>query len=500
MLSILDSFINRFTMYRITLYGLLAIAGLSILFGFLGWISLSPFALIASLVVALIACEASNRLFAKFVHAMPSLESSTITALILFFLMRPASTLANAGLLALTCVIAMGSKYFFVINKRHVFNPAAMGAFLIGLTGLYSAVWWVGTPVFLPFMVLLVLVMVRKIRRFSLFLTGIICALASAFFFAGSLSVVPELFLSWPLLFFCGVMLTEPATAPPIRSSQIGYAALAGFLFGSPIHIGHLAMTPQFALLIGNVYAICVSPKWRYQIRLLTKTLVGRDVYHFAFEMPEPVSFTPGQYMEWTLAHPHTDTRGNRRYFTVASSPTEAGLAIGVKIVPDQSSSFKRQLLQLEPGDTMSVGQLAGDFTLPEQKTIKLLFVAGGIGVTPFRSMVRAILDRDEKRDVILVYACTTATDFAYNELWKEAADRIGLRLVCVASKPLDPTKWTGATGYITEELITREVSDLAERKIYISGPNMMVQMNRKVFRNLGVPRRQIKTDYFPGF
>src|SRR5258708_34079548 len=108
--------------------------------------------------------------------------------------------------------------------------------------------------------------------------------------------------------------------------------------------------------------------------------------------------------MEWTVGHAHSDTGGNRRYFTLASSPTEKEVHLGVRFY-DPSSSFQRAVVELPAGSTIVAGQVAGEFTLPKDPQKKLVFIAGGIGITPFRSMVKYLLDRDEKRAITLFYS-----------------------------------------------------------------------------------------------
>ena len=141
----------------------------------------------------------------------------------------------------------------------------------------------------------------------------------------------------------------------------------------------------------------------------------------------------------------------------------------------------------LEIGDEITASQLAGDFTLPKNKNRKLAFLAGGIGITPFRSMIKYLLDKNEKRNIVLIYANKSAEDIAYNDIWSEAREKIGAKIAC-------------PVGFITKEMIVREVPDFKERFFYISGPRAMVVVFEKTLKNLGVKRSQIKTDFFPGY
>jgi len=186
------------------------------------------------------------------------------------------------------------------------------------------------------------------------------------------------------ILFFAFVMLTEPLTTPPTRARRIAYGALIGVLFAPGIHFGTIHSTPELALIVGNIFSYAISPKRKYILKLKSVQKFGADIYDFIFTADRKISFKPGQYMEWTLpaTNPPADTRGNRRYFTIASSPTELELHLGIRYY-EPSSTFKKKLLALRSGDefivsgtsdqsgkpsdneTIIAGQLSGDFTLP---------------------------------------------------------------------------------------------------------------------------------------
>ena len=119
-------------------------------------------------------------------------------------------------------------------------------------------------------------------------------------------------------------------------------------------------------------------------LRLKEKVQLAPDIYDFIFVPTRKFAFAPGQYMEWTLGHDEPDSRGNRRYFTLASSPTENTLRLGVKFY-QQSSSFKSALLAMDQQSEIVAAQVAGDFVLPDDPRQKCVFIAGGIGITPFR-------------------------------------------------------------------------------------------------------------------
>src|SRR5260370_1410080 len=120
--------------------------------------------------------------------------------------------------------------------------------------------------------------------------------------------------------------------------------------------------------------------------------------------------------MEFTLAHPHSDSRGNRRYFTLASSPTENLVHLGIRFY-DQGSSFKQAMFQMNGKTQFVAAQIAGDFTLPTDPSQKLVFIAGGIGITPFRSMLKYLLDTHQRRDIVMFYANRRVDEIVYKDV-----------------------------------------------------------------------------------
>lgn len=482
MFGFIDRRLEAVTMYRLMLYVLGAMSLVGVAFGFVGWISTPGTALFGSLACLLVVCFASNRLFARIMGAAENAESSMITALILFLILFPAEKPGEYGHLALAGVIAMASKYLLTAHRRHVFNPAAFGAVAAGLLG-WGASWWVGSAAMLPVVALGGLLALRKTRRGYLFVAFALAALASMAL-TGQWAPA-EAFLSWPLVFFGAVMLTEPLTMPASKPWQIAEAAIVGLFFAVPYRLGPLYSSPELALLVGNLFACVAGMKRTYRLRLEQKNELAPGVFEFAFSSDAPPRFAPGQYFEWTLPHERPDARGNRRTFTVASSPHEPLVRLGVR-VPDRPSSFKRALSELKVGDALFGSNLGGAFTMPLDATRKLAFVAGGIGITPFRSMAQSLVDRGENRDVVLVHACRLESDFVYRDVFG-AAEAHGLRSLRIV-------------GRLSPEAITVEIPDFLERDFYLSGPPGMVQSYRDALRGLGVRERDILMDFFSGY
>jgi ferredoxin-NADP reductase len=235
-------------------------------------------------------------------------------------------------------------------------------------------------------------------------------------------------------------------------------------------------------------------------LTLKERTLIANDTYEFVFAEDKKLSYKAGQYMEWTFSYDHPDMRGNRRYFTLASSPTEDTLKLGLKFYPNPSG-FKSHLLTLPIGEVIVAAQCAGEFIMPHDISKKLVFIAGGIGVTPFRSMIKYCADTGEKRDITMLYSNKTVEDIAYKNIFEEAREKIGIKTLYVVTETKDKTLGQDMySGSITKEMIQKEIPDYRERAFYISGPHGMVVAFQKTLSEMGISNSQIKTDFFPGF
>ncbi len=172
-------------------------------------------------------------------------------------------------------------------------------------------------------------------------------------------------------------------------------------------------------------------------------------------------------------------------------------MQLGIKYY-EPASQFKASLARLQPGDEVIVSQLAGNFTLRGNEQKKLAFIAGGIGITPFRSMVQYIVDQQLQVDSILLYAVSDARELAYGKTFV-AATQYGVRTIPVLTDPQRQVPHM-VSAKLDAELIAQTIPDYDERVFYISGPNAMVTATKQQLRRLGVPRSSIKTDHFSGY
>jgi ferredoxin-NADP reductase len=338
----------------------------------------------------------------------------------------------------------------------------------------------VGVFVVITFLLLLVTYIVRGNSFNSIFHILQLALVKSSFFF------------------FAFVMFTEPLTSPTTKRLQIGFAVATSLLYTTPqIHPFGIVLTPEMALCFANIFSYIYSPKYKFTLTIKEIRKIAQNSFELIFPRPREFAFEAGQFMEWTLPHPHPDSRGNRRYFSLASSPKENDLAIAIRYY-EPPSSFKKNLVNFKPGQTIQASELSGDFTLPKDKRQKLVFIAGGIGIVPFRSMIRDLIERNDKRDIVLFYANKTMAEIAYSEDFKEAQSAFGLKTIYALDNP--PANWPGHSGFIDNKLIVQSVPDYKERTFYISGPPKMVDAFKSILSQMGIAKKNIKTDYFPGY
>lgn len=506
MIKAIDELLNKITMYHLLFYYLIFLEAAAVGLSFLGILRYDPLAVLFDGLFLFGACIAINKVFSFIFKAPSNRDSSYITALILALIISPTSTPRGFLFLAIAALLATASKYLLTFNKRHIFNPAAIAVVLTSLTAGDSASWWVGSTAMLPFVLLGGILVIRKVRTTRLVLTFLVTTLAATAFYSwleGDDVIVSlqKIMLSSALFFFATVMLCEPLTSPGTKGKQTLYGMLVGLLFPPQVHIASLYATPELALVIGNIFTFLAGPHFRVFPRFAQKIEIAPHTYDFVFETDKPLHFTAGQYVEWTMPHQPQDLRGTRRFFTIASSPTEQQVRLGIKFY-DHGSTFKQALLGMTDKTPIAGTRLGGDFVLPRDPARKIVFIAGGIGVTPYRSMIKYLIDTKEQRDITLLYAANTTADFTYTDIFETARRQLSIKTLYIATDATNaktPLEFT-TQGTVSAELIRQHVPDYKERLFYISGPHGMVVAIESQLRALDIPPWQIKKDLFMGY
>ncbi|WP_329609369.1 hypothetical protein [Arthrobacter sp. ATA002] len=262
----LDAFTGRWTMYRLTVFLLLAVTAWSFLLSFAGALAYTPAELAATAATAVVSALVASRVMGLLFRTRPQTDSSLITGLLLYFLLWPSTEGSSLLTVALAAGAATASKYVLVWRGRHIFNPAALGAAVLALTGLGAAVWWVAAPLMLVAVLpaaAIILYRNRLLPMAGVFLlaAGVIITVRMVLAGEPLPAALGTFFASYPVLFFAGFMLSEPLTLPPRNWQRLLEAAVVGVLFAVPLNAGPVFMSPELALLAGNLLAFALAPR-----------------------------------------------------------------------------------------------------------------------------------------------------------------------------------------------------------------------------------------------
>lgn len=209
------------------------------------------------------------------------------------------------------------------------------------------------------------------------------------------------------------------------------------------------------------------------------------------FERPEGFSYLPGQYMFITL------TRGGEnliRHLTISSSPTEPMLEVTKELT---GHPFAEALAALVPGDEATIRGPYGAFTFAGEEDV--VFISGGIGVTPLKSMARYATDTGLLTRITLLYSARSEEDVLFGPEFVEMERQnphLSVRITLTRSGP----GWTGRVGRIDRAFIEETVPDRQGRVFFISGPAVMVDAMTAILKEMEVPEEQIRHEYFPGY
>lgn len=506
-----DAALGRVPTYRLVAWCLTGLALVSVLAAAVGWLDFPVLALVGDLAAAVGASWVTSRLLGHLRHVRPHDPSAVITGLLVSFLVIPPDS--PAGLLGPAAAGAVGaaSTFFLRVRGRHVLNPAAFGAFALGLTGLTGSIWWVATGVMLPFVVVAAALVVVRTRSASFVLAFLAVAVTldvvgQVRFATPPTEALTTAIVSTPLLFLGGFMLTEPLTLPPARWQRVAEAVLVGVAVAvpylAPFAIGTLVPTPEAALLLGNLLSLAAARPTAARMRLTQRRALTATTTEFTLEADRPLRHRAGQYVELQVDHDRADRRGIRRIFTVASAPAEDGRIRVALRTREPLSSFKAALCTLPPGSSVRVVAVNGSFTLPRDRSLPVLLVASGIGITPFVSHLleeaRAAGAGAPARDIRLVYRVANVDDVPYAD--ELAALGVRTLLVAPGARPHGNGprgSWCGVTD-LDAAAVEAFVPHASARRAYVSGSPAFAGHARAVLRRAGV--RHVRTDAFAGY
>jgi ferredoxin-NADP reductase len=238
----------------------------------------------------------------------------------------------------------------------------------------------------------------------------------------------------------------------------------------------------------------------KYLTKLVSKEIVAEDTMAFHFERPLGFNWEAGQSLDITLIKPaETDGEGSTRTFSIVSAPYEQDVTITTRM---RDTAFKRVLRKMEPGTEVKMAEPSGSFTLHEKESRPAVMLVGGIGITPFMSMIKDATKNNLPIKIFLFYSNRRPEDSVFLDQLKDLQNQNpNFKFIpTMTEMNKSAQSWSGETGYINREMIEKHVPDRTDAVYYSAGPQAMITAMRKVLRDMGVSKDDIKTEEFTGY
>lgn len=234
-----------------------------------------------------------------------------------------------------------------------------------------------------------------------------------------------------------------------------------------------------------------------YHAQLEKKVELSPHVVSFHFTRHNGFDYKPGQYVKVTVPLRVDDNRGDTRFFTIASAPTEKDIIITTKM---QDSEFKKSLYSVEVGDTVRMRGPFGSFVLDEQKKQPTVFISGGLGITPFRSMLRYVHDKNIDIPITHFISYPSYLHAPYLDEVMEIAKKNSLIKLIPFFTQDRKDDIHHEKGRITQEKLKLYVEKLYESVYYVTGPTEMVDIISSALKSLGISEEFVHREYFSGY
>ena len=234
--------------------------------------------------------------------------------------------------------------------------------------------------------------------------------------------------------------------------------------------------------------------------KLKSRQVVAEGTMAFHFEKPTGWTFKPGQYVDITLLDPsETDSEGNERSLSIASSPHEVTLMVATRM---RDTAFKRELKRMPLGTQVKIDGPLGSFTLHSNASRPAVFLAGGIGITPFRSMIVSADRESLANRIVLFYSNRRPEDAAFLEDLQEIGKENKNYQIIGVMTEMEKSKhrWIGETGLIDKVMLLRFVPDVAAPIYYIAGPPAMVAAMKETLVSAGANEDDFRSEDFAGY
>lgn len=250
------------------------------------------------------------------------------------------------------------------------------------------------------------------------------------------------------------------------------------------------------------LYNIAVDNESPFFLPFVKKEQLTKDTYSFYFKRTgEERDFIPGQYYEMKLEIPNPDERGDSRVFTISSSPTEKEyIIITTRII---QSSFKLALNSLVHGQMVQFKGPWDDLNFDKKDAFPRVFLAGGIGITPYHSIVKYAIDKNLKTPMILFVSWKNRDEMIFDDFFRDANNHLenfSYIPTLTEEESLSLDEWDGEKGRINEGMIKKYVYDISKSKYYFAGPPAMVKALKETVERMGVRKENIIAEEFEGY
>jgi ferredoxin-NADP reductase len=246
---------------------------------------------------------------------------------------------------------------------------------------------------------------------------------------------------------------------------------------------------------------VSTEPGWPvFMAKLLGRRDVADGTMAFEFEKPTGWTFDAGQFIDMTLLNPEeTDAEGNTRGFSIASAPFEETLMVATRM---RNTAFKRVLETLPLGSEVKIEGPFGDLRLHNNAARPAVIVSGGIGITPFRSILMQAVNEKRAHRIVFFYANRRPEDAVFLEdmraLTRESATFTFVPTMTEMDK--SHLSWDGERGRIDQQMLAKYLTGITSAIYYVTGPPGMVKGLRTLLKATGVDSDDIRTEEFTGY
>jgi ferredoxin-NADP reductase len=234
--------------------------------------------------------------------------------------------------------------------------------------------------------------------------------------------------------------------------------------------------------------------------KLLSRNEVAEGTTAFRFEKPSNWTFNSGQYLDLTLLDPSEgDVEGNVGSFSIASAPHEGDLMVATRM---RDTAFKRVLTTMPLNSAVKIKGPSGSLTLHNDVKRTSVFLAGGIGITPFRSIVVRAAKENLPHRIFLFYSNRRPEDAPFlDELQALERDNPNYKLIASMTEMSKSERpWQGEVGLIDKQMLARHLKDAISPIYYVAGPPEMVKGLKTMISEAGVDDDDIRAEEFAGY